>query len=81
MKLFSRIFLHTEHVFFCFFWLESVFAIEIKKCAYTRSKKLCSIENFPEWKTALKFPYDTNITLRIIHRSITLEYRKIHLRT
>ena len=61
-----------------FFWLEILFAIEIKKCACARSKKLCSIEHFPECKTALKFPCDTNITtLQILHRNITLKYRKI----
>ena len=67
------------HIFFQyqirgFFWLESFFAIKIKRCACTRSKKFCLIENFTEWKTAFKFPYDTNITLQILHRNITLKY-------
>ena len=57
MEFFSHSFLHIEHMFF---WLEIFFAIEIKKFECTRSKKFCSIENFPEWKTALKFPDDTN---------------------
>ena len=65
-----------------FFRLEIFFAIGIEKCACTRSKKkknFCSIENFPEWKTDLQFPYDAIITLRILHRDITLKYRKISL--
>ena len=45
------------------------FAIEIKKYACARSKKLFSIESFPEWKTALNFPYDANTP-----RNITLKY-------
>ena len=36
------------------------FAIEIKKCACTRSKELFLIESFPAWRTDLKFPYDVN---------------------
>ena len=51
-----------------------IFAIEIKKCACTRSKKFCSIENSPEWKTALKLSSDTNITLRISLRNNKLKY-------
>ena len=77
MELFSQIFLHyIEHMFFR---LEIFFAIGIKKSACTRSKKFCSIDNFPEWKTDLQFPYDTIITLKILHRNITLRYRKIPL--
>ena len=60
-------FFHMEHMVF---WLEIFFAIEIKKCLCTRSKKFCSIENFPGWKTAFKFPYDTNTASRILHRNI-----------
>ena len=45
------------------------FAIEIKKCAGTRLKKLFLTEKFSECKTALKFSYDPN-TLR----NITLKY-------
>ena len=53
-------------------------------CTCTRSKKKkkkknCLIENFPEWKTDLQFHYDTIITLRILHRDITLKHRKISL--
>ena len=40
------------------FWLESFFAIEIKKCTFT----------------AFKFPYHANVTLQILHRNITLKY-------
>ena len=42
-------FCHIKHVAF---WLERFFAIEIKSCACTRSKKI-----FPVWKTVFKFPY------------------------
>ena len=63
-----------------FSWLEIFFAIEIKKCTCIRSKKLCSIKSFPGCKTALKFPYDTNITtLQILHRNSSLKYHKILL--
>ena len=71
MGLFLHIFFHIEHMAF---WLEIFFTIEIKKCACTRSKKIRSIENFPAWKTDFKFSYDTNITLRILHRNIILKY-------
>ena len=40
--IFSQFF-HIEHMV-C--WLEIFFAIEIKKCVCTRSKKFCSIEKF-----------------------------------
>ena len=43
------------------FLARNVFIIEIKKCACTTSKIFSSIETFPEWNTALKFPYDANM--------------------
>ena len=53
-----------------YFLTRIFFAIEIKKYASTIQKKLFSIESFPEWKTALTFPYDAdnlrNITLKCI---------------
>ena len=69
-KIFNFIFprfFHIEHIYFLT-WI--FFPTEIKKCASTtRSKKLFSIESFPEWKTNLKFPYDANTP-----RNITLKY-------
>ena len=59
MELFSHIFSQIEH---CFFLARNLFCYRNQ------------IENFPEWKTALNFPYDTNTTLRILHRNITLKY-------
>ena len=53
-----ELFLHIFfHIEHMSFWLEVFFV---------------SIENFPEWKTALKYLYDTNKTLRILH--FTLKY-------
>ena len=37
------IFAHFFHIEHMFFWLEIFFAIEIKKCVCTRSRKFCSI--------------------------------------
>ena len=62
MELFLHIFFHIELIIFL---AKNFFAVEIKKCPCSRSKKFCSIKYFPEWKTALKFPYDSNITLRM----------------
>ena len=71
MELVLQIFLHIKHIFFR---LQISFAIGIKKCACTRSNK-----SFARSKTALQFPYDTIITLRILHRNIILKYRNIPL--
>ena len=66
--MFNFIFARFFHIDRCFL-TRIFFAIEIKKCAHTRSKKLLLIESFPEWKTALKFPYDANAL-----KNITLKY-------
>ena len=73
MELFSHFFLHFEHTFFL---VRNLFCytVEIKKCACTRLKKFCSIEKFSWVKnSALKYHFDANITLRILHRKITLK--------
>ena len=68
------IFAHFFHIEHTVFWKEIFFAIEVKTCACTRSKNFCSMENFPEWKSAFKFLYDTNITFWILHLNIFLTF-------
>ena len=68
-RKFSTIFSHVFSISNTYFLTRIFSSIEIKKYVCTRSKKLFSIESFPEWKTALKFPYDANTLI-----NITLKY-------
>ena len=74
MELFSHTFLDIEYKFF---WLEIFFGIE-SKSAHALDRK-----NYVQSKIFLTFflkcPYNTNSTLRILHRDITLKHRKILL--